>query len=284
MEGDFHRFRVGAFNCCAVSDGSVTYPTSMFFVNARKEEYDPVLREHGLPTQGESLTSCTSLYIESGKHRVLVDAGGDPHAPPCGRLARNLRQMGSDAGSIDTLIISHAHPDHIGGILGPNGQLTFPNARYVMAKDEWEFWMDKPDLETLPAGEGVGAMMLESVGKMLPPIRERVELMDGEQEILPGIRLVPSPGHTPGHLAIEVRSEGEVLLDVVDGILHPALVERQEWYSAFDLHPQTMQASRQLLLERAAKNGAAVRACHFPFPGLGRVAREGQGWVWKPAK
>lgn len=284
MESDFYRFRVGAFNCCVVSDGSVAYPTSMFFVNACKEDYGPVLLERGFPTEGESLTSCTSLYIESGKHRVLVDAGGGPHSPSCGRLAENLRQMGPDAGSIDTLIISHAHPDHIGGILDSNGHLMFPNARYVMAKNEWEFWTGKPDLETLPAGQEVGAVMVECVGKMLPPIRDRVELIDGEQEILPGIRLIPSPGHTPGHLAMEVRSKGEVLLDVVDGVLHPVLVEHQEWYSAFDLHPQTMQATRQLLLERAEERGAAVRACHFPFPGLGRVAREGQGWAWKPAK
>jgi hypothetical protein len=93
VQAEVHRFRVGAFNCWAVNDGNVVCPTRILFANARQEEYDPVLQKHGFATQDESRFPYSSLYIECGKHRVLVDTGSGPYAPTCGRLAGDLRQM-----------------------------------------------------------------------------------------------------------------------------------------------------------------------------------------------
>src|SRR5271167_5229109 len=129
MEAETYRFKIGAFHCLAVSDGTLVYPTGMFFVNARKEEYEGALGERRLPLD-EIETPYICLYLDTGEHRVLVDTGAGKLAPTTGRLVKNLRSAGIDPATIDTVILTHAHPDHIGGNLESNGSLTFPNARY----------------------------------------------------------------------------------------------------------------------------------------------------------
>jgi glyoxylase-like metal-dependent hydrolase (beta-lactamase superfamily II) len=281
MKAETHRFKIGAFDCLAVSDGTFAYPAGLFFANARKEEYEQGLRERQLPLD-QITTPYVCLYLDTGERRVLVDTGAGKLAPTTGRLVQNLRSEGIDPGTIDTVILTHAHPDHIGGNLDANGSLAFPNARYVMSSVEWDFWASKPTLSSLNCGDHLKQLLLQYAADMLPPIQCRLDLVDDEAEVVPGVRTIAAPGHTPGHVALEISSQGETLIDAVDTFLHPIMIERLEWYSVVDVYPENAIASRRCLLERAAEIGAAVLSFHFPFPGLGRLIRNENGFTWKP--
>jgi glyoxylase-like metal-dependent hydrolase (beta-lactamase superfamily II) len=129
--------------------------------------------------------------------------------------------------------LTHPHPGHIGGNLDSNGSLTFPNARYVMSRDEWDFWTSRPDLSSLKCGDHLKQLLLQYAADMLPPIRQRLHFVTDEVEVVPGVRTLATPGHTPGHMAVQVSSQGETLIDAVDAILHPILIERLDWYSVW---------------------------------------------------
>jgi glyoxylase-like metal-dependent hydrolase (beta-lactamase superfamily II) len=281
MQADTYRFKIGNFNGLAVSDGTFDYPAGLFFANARKEDYEQELSERQLPLE-QITTPYVCLYLDTGKHRVLVDTGAGKLAPTTGRLIQNLRGEGIDPETIDTVILTHAHADHVGGNLDSNGNLAFPNARYVMSRVEWDFWTSKPALSNLNCGDYLKKLLLQYAADMLPPIRRRLDLIDGEEEVVPGLRTIAAPGHTPGHLALEISSHGETFIDAVDTFLHPMMIERLEWYSVVDDCPEKTIASRRRVLERAAATGATVMSFHFPFPGLGRLVRNENGFSWKP--
>jgi glyoxylase-like metal-dependent hydrolase (beta-lactamase superfamily II) len=289
MSTEVHHFKVGDFHCIAVSDGIHTYapptfppPAIFLMANAPKEQLEPVLREHNLrPEQWLEWTSpYICLMVNTGTHRVLVDTGADGLAPSTGKLLRNLQSVGIMPKDIDTVILTHGHPDHIGGNTDDKGRPAFPNARYVMWKDEWEFWTSGQAETKLD--EHVRERMLRFARKNLPPIQGQLELVDHETEIVPGIQAVVAPGHTAGQMAVAVSSKGKQLLCVSDMVLHPIHLEQPEWCAGTDFSPQQAVATRRRLLKRAADEKALVLAFHFPFPGLGYVVRKEKAWQWQP--
>jgi glyoxylase-like metal-dependent hydrolase (beta-lactamase superfamily II) len=282
MNPEVHRFKVGTFECMAVSDGTFTYPLHSFFANAPKQALEQVLGEHNIQP-GEITTPWICLFINTGRHRVLVDTGGGAGlAPSVGKLLGNLKAEGTKPADIDTVILTHGHPDHIGGNTDAEGKPAFPKARYVMWKDEWEFWTSDPDLAQLQVGEDIKQLMLMLARKNLPPIKGRLDLVDRETEILPGIQAIAAPGHTPGHMALAISSGSEQLLYVSDAALHPVHLEQPGWHAAFDLVPEQTIATRRQLLHRVAAEKVLMIACHFPFPGLGRVIQKRERWQWQP--
>ena len=281
MDTETYRFKVGTFECIAVSDGTFAYPDHSFFVNAPKERLEQVLREHNLQP-GEIIAPWICLWINTGQHRVLVDTGGGAGLlTSVGKLLPNLQAEEIKALDIDTVILTHGHPDHIGGNTDAEGKPVFSNARYVMWKDEWEFWTSDPDLAQLKVGEDLKQLMLALARKNLPPIQGQLYLVDRETEILPGIHAISAPGHTPGHMALTISSGSEQLLYISDAVLYPIHLEQPDWYPAFDLAPEQAMATRRQLLDRVATEEALVIACHFPFPGLGHVIQKGEAWWWQ---
>jgi glyoxylase-like metal-dependent hydrolase (beta-lactamase superfamily II) len=291
MNADIYHFELGGFHCIAVSDGTHTYapptfppPAIFLFANVPKERLEPVLREHNLrPEQWLEWTSpYICLVVNTGKHRVLVDTGADGLAPSTGKLLRNLQSVGIMPKDIDTVILTHGHPDHIGGNTDDEGRRVFPDAQYVMWKDEWEFWTSGQAETKLD--EHRRERQMRFARKNLPPIQGRLELVDHETEVLPGIQAVAAPGHTPGQMALAISSRGKQLLCVSDVILHPIHLEQPEWCAGTDFSPQQVVATRRRLLKRAATENALVLAFHFPFPGLGHVVRKGKAWQWQPVE
>ena len=289
MDMDAYSLNVGNFECWAVTDGSHTYappnfppPPVMLFANAPDDALGRVLGKYGLSsadwTEWESPYIC--LYVNTGKNRVLVDTGAGNLAPTTGQLFGNLLSIGVAPGDIDTVIITHVHPDHAGGITDADGNLNFPEARYYLLREEWDFWTTDRAKNTLD--EHSSQVLLQVAAKNLPPIQERLELVDDEAEIIPGVRAVAASGHTPGHMALVISSENENLLCLSDAVLHPVHLEQPDWCSVFDVDPVQVTDSRRKLLDMTAVNDIPVLAFHFPFPGLGHVVKHAEAWGWQP--
>ena len=281
MNTETYRFNIGTFECIVISDGNFAFPAQPFFANALIEHLEQVLREHNLQPD-QLLTPVLVLFIDTGQHRVLVDTGAKGFAPTTGRLMQNLQGCGIVPEDIDTVILTHAHPDHIGGCTDDDGAPAFPNARYVMSKTEWEFWMPEPDLSNWVAEEYLKQLARDFAHNNLPPIEGQLELVEHQAEVVPGIDVIAAPGHTPGHIALEISSGSEQLLCSVDTAIHPLHLEYSDWYPILDFSPKQAVTTKHQLLNRAAAEKLLVFACHFPFPGLGHVTKKDQGWEWQP--
>ena len=228
----------------------------------------------------------TPLVIDTGHQLGLIDTGTGAAGgtPDLGQLPASLSAIGIAPGDIDLVVISHAHFDHILGTVGADGAPVFPNARYAMGRTEHAFWSDEARVAEVFADATVREQVLAPVRAALPIIEPRLELIDeaAEVEIVPGLRAVAAYGHTPGHTAFLVESDGERLLAVFDTFTHLLHVAHPTWNMAFDTFPDQTDTTRRGILDRAAAEGLLVHVYHFPFPGLGRVSREGDAWRWQP--
>lgn len=290
----FYRFALGDFTATVVSDGDASLPAwPLWSANAGREEFETLQRSFFLPADSVRV-HCNALLIDTGRERVLIDAGaGASMGPAFGRLVSNLQRAGIEPASVTTVVISHGHHDHFQGLLDGEGGPTFPNARVVWAEDEWRFWTSSQmEAETLrlPLPDAVKDGIVRSALAVLPKVAARSERLRSDTEVSPGITLVPAPGHTPGQVAVLVSSGGAQLLYAGDALhLTTSSFARPEWSPAFDHMPDVAVATRRRLLDRVAADRILVMAYHFPFPALGHARRPGSGtgyefvpvaWQW----
>ena len=290
MNTETFRFKLGRFECTAIADGMLNYPLESMFANVSREQIVEVLRQHSLPTE-HITTPYTCLLVDTGQHKVLVDTGAgnigvlaprmfpsiDHSTTVTGKLPGNMRALGIQPSEIDTIVITHAHPDHVGGTLDEAGGLVFPNAHYFISRDEWEFWVSDAAAAQAPAS------MVNIARQNLAPLQDRMTLIGDGAEIVPGIRAIATPGHTPGHIALSISSDGHQVLHISDVVLYPLHLEYPEWVPVFDISPEQAAASKHRIFDRAAEEHALVFGHHFPpFPNLGYVHKLEAGWQWQP--
>lgn len=282
MSTKTHRFNVSAFKCTAAVDSMHTYKATSFFSNAPEKLRVEALSSHDQgPEEIEAPFSV--LFVDTGRHKVLMDTGMGIGVDPIigryeGDLLKNLRDEGVAAEDIDTVILSHCHADHIGGNVDEAGKPVFPNAQYVISKDEWDFWTTESTLETVhPVHAGFAR-------RNLPPLEDRMVIVDSEKEIVPGVHAIEAKGHTAGHMAVALSSGNDLLLYTADTAMHQVSLEHPEWRTeVYDHDLEQSAASRRRLFDRAATDGALVATFHFtPFPSLGHVVKSGDGWEWQP--
>jgi glyoxylase-like metal-dependent hydrolase (beta-lactamase superfamily II) len=279
-----HHFQVGSIRCTVLSDGYYAYPTSWFFPNAEPGALRQALDQRHLP-QDNVLSPYTCLLIETGRHVILVDTGAGEGSRTTGAIRARLEVAGIRPQDVNTVILTHAHPDHIGGTTDMFGHPAFPNACYVLSEHEWEFWTSaRPDLRGLRVPEDAKTSIHSTARRCLGPLRHQIETIDREIEVVPGVRAIPAPGHTPGHLAVILSSDGESLLNLGDAAVHPLHLEQPCWENGFDQAADAAVATRRRLLQCAASENMRVMAFHFPFPSVGRIFPTAHGgWEWTPS-
>ena len=284
MAPEIFRFQLGQFSCLSILDCRSPYPSELFFSGMPREQVEILLRRYAQDLQQIEIPYIC-LFIQAGRKRVLIDTGIglEGFGAVTGKLIQHLRTAGIEPDEIDTVILSHGHGDHIGGNVDREGRPVFRNARYVMHKEEWDYWMANPRLEELTINQDFKEAILAFARRNLSPIRNQFDLVvDQNTEILPGITAFTTYGHTAGHMSLDISSEGQHLLFTGDSFIHPFHIEHPETITAFDHQPEKMIATRLRLLHRAAKERSLVLASHFPFPGLGYVEQTAGQWEWQP--
>lgn len=250
-------FQIGSFNCIACSDGEVSRPAENIFPTVPATSLATALAE--FQTQPASFQlGLNFLYVDTGTCKVLIDTG---RGGAEGELLNNLKKAKIAPESIELLILTHGHGDHIGACTDEAGKPVFPHARHVMRKQEWDFWHDP--MNTLPNREFVA-------GK-IAPLKDRIELIEHETEIIPGFIAVSAPGHSPGHMVLFIRSGGDKFLHAADLMHHPIQIRHTDWATRFDMNPEQAADNRRRLTDWGIEQGCTFFFTHYPFPGLGKI-------------
>jgi glyoxylase-like metal-dependent hydrolase (beta-lactamase superfamily II) len=275
MTKTVHHFNVGAIACIAIQDvADMARGMSQLFPHIPETERIAAAESLGQDPEAVPF-SYISLLIQVDGRKILVDTG-HPQSKEGGHTLERLTGAGIKPDEIDTVVITHCHGDHIGGLVDDDGKLNYRNAKYMMERAEWDHWMAE---EVLAAMDPNRAAFFKS--KLLP-IKDKLTLFDGETEIAPGINTVPMPGHTPGHTGIRLESNGERLLHMVDTAHMIAQISHPHWSPKFDNDPEHAEKTRRAVFAQAAEEKILVMDFHFEFPAMGYIVADGDAWKWQP--
>ncbi len=267
---------LGTGTLTTVSDGSLVLPGNFVFDSMPQEDLKPILTEFELSR--ERLTpECNLALYQDGTRTVLFDAGaGSDFMPSAGALLDALDLVGLAPEDITHVLFTHAHPDHIWGVLDEFGDPLFFNAQYMMGRAEWDYWWNPDTVNTI--GDARAAFAVGARRRM-EAIESAISLFDDGTEVLPGIAAILAPGHTPGHMAFEVRqgSTGALVLGDAIGNHHVAF-RQPEWESGTDQDPARAVRSRKMLFDRLVSEDLALVGFHLPNGGIGRAERDSRGY------
>jgi glyoxylase-like metal-dependent hydrolase (beta-lactamase superfamily II) len=278
----FYRYKVGEIEVTAINDGYAPRDVEGFVRNADIAEVRKALQEAFLPPTGYQNTYNT-LVLRTGGKVVLVDTGnGDSGAPTTGAWMSNFRAAGFDPAAVDTVIISHFHPDHINGLRLKNGTAVFPKAEVMVPSTEWKFWTDEAQesraQENRRPNFGV-------VRRVFGPMMKDVKQYEAGQELVPGVTALAAYGHSPGHTTFTVQSGNARFMILSDTTNHPALfVRNPEWSPTVDQDADMARATRRKLLDMAAAERVQVAFYHAPFPATGHIAKDGTRFQFIPVQ
>lgn len=281
----FQRFKLGTFEVNSLMDAAATIdgPWPIVGQDRPKEEVERLMEANLLPP-ARFRPGFSPVLVNTGKELVLFDTGNGENGfvpPPYGGwLLRSLKAAGYSPEQVDVVALTHAHPDHVGGMLAQD-KPAFPKARYVIGQTEFDFWK-KGDTLSAPkeSNEYRTATMFRTY---VQPFADRTSFIAPGGDVVPGIRAVEAHGHTPGHLAFHVESEGKQLLVWGDCAHHEvASLARPGWHALFDQDKAQGAATRKKIYDMAATDRLAVAAYHTSFPSIGYVERSDEGYRWLP--
>jgi glyoxylase-like metal-dependent hydrolase (beta-lactamase superfamily II) len=276
----FYRFNVGAAEVTVVSDGPLGLGDPKgTFTGVPDDQVRKMLSDNFLSPTSVVLEQ-NSPIVNFGDKLVLFDTGlGSAKAfgLTTGRQQKSMKEAGIKPEDIDAVVFSHGHIDHIGGVVDDNNKVLFPNAQYYIAQNDFEYWTDYDK-----AGPKLKAFV-DHAKKNLTPVRDRIVFYKDGQEFLPGVTALAAPGHTVGHTIFMISSEGKQFAYLADLTHHPILLmEKPRMQFAYDTDPKQAADSRVKMLDMLAANKIPVLAYHYPWPGVGHVAKTGEGFHYVP--
>jgi glyoxylase-like metal-dependent hydrolase (beta-lactamase superfamily II) len=290
----FYRMMLGDFEITALLDGTHPFPAAEVLTKAKPgtsggrsklfqdyaDEASALLAASDLtaPTEG----SINAFLVNTGSKLILIDSGaGTLYGACCGHLIENLRASGYTPEQVDEVLLTHLHADHVGGI-APGGIAAFPNAIIRSSKLDADYWLSDTNekaaqdfLRPMFEGDKASLKPYIAAGRYLP--------FEGEQEMVPGIRAIPLPGHTPGHMSYAIESRGQKLL-VWGDVVHVAAIQFPDPSVTvkYDSDEDRAEMDRKRIFSDAAKAGYWIGAAHISFPGLGHVGVRNGAFVWIP--
>lgn len=271
---------IGEGTLTTISDGHLTLPGSFVFEPMPQAELPPLLEKAGVSRDTLTPDCNVSLYRD-GTNTVLFDVGSGPDfQPSAGKLLEGLEHLDVAPEDVTHVIFTHAHPDHIWGLLDDFDDPLFYDATYMIGRAEWDYWWNPETVNTI--GEARAAMAV-GAKRRLEAIEDAVAFFDDGAEILPGIQAISSTGHTPGHMSFEVRQGTDAALIAGDAIgNHHIAFLRPDWLSGSDQDAERAANTRTRLFDRILADDLKIAGFHLPASGLGRVEREGDAYRFIP--
>ena len=288
QNASFYRYKVGDIEVTVVSDGANTFPLGDTFVlNAKKDEVNAALEKAYLPKDKMTIYFAP-LVLNTGSKLIVVDTGNGPGAfanskGSVGQFASNSAAAGIDPKTVDIVVISHFHGDHINGLLTADGQPAFPNAEIMVPAAEFKYFMDDGEMgkQTTDRMKGVFANARRVIEAGL---KKKVTPYEPGKEAAPGLLAVSTNGHTPGHTSFVLSSGSDKLFIQSDLTNHPDLfVKNPGWHFMFDQDPVMAEASRRKALDMVIAEKLRIQGFHYPFPANGYIEKDGTGYKLIPA-
>ncbi|MDR7145024.1 MBL fold metallo-hydrolase [Rhizobium sp. BE258] len=264
-----HRFTQGSFEITILSDGFIALPADIIMPEIDETRRGPILAKLGGGRSSAPMDTNIPI-IRKGSELIVVDTGsGIQFQETAGAFEPNLAAAGVDPLAVTKVVLTHAHPDHMGGVVRPDGSLLFPHAQHFISGDEWYFWRDDEKLADGLRPFAAGAR------DNFKAIGDRLTIVNPGHEIVTGIEVVGTPGHTGGHISLLLEG-AEGLLITGDALTNPVIsFEHPDWRFGFDADHEMAVRTRKLLLDRFATSRAKLLGYHWKYPGVGRVEWSG---------
>jgi len=276
---EFYRFKLGDFEITTIRDGTRAsegpYPT--FGGNMAEAEVHALLRQNGLPEKS-LVNGFTPTIINTGNELVLFDTGlgAGARGNGMGNTHSILAKAGYAPEQVDIVVITHFHPDHIGGLMENNAP-AYPNARYVMGETEYGFWTHADRMS------GPTERVAKMVDGLVKPIAEKTTFVKEGGAVVSGITAFETFGHTPGHMAFQVESAGKRLVITADTANHYVIsLQKPDWEVAFDSIKPVAAATRRKVFGMIAADRVPFIGYHMPWPSIGYVETMGDGFRYVP--
>lgn len=279
-----YHFTIGDIAATVVSDGQIAFPAwPTYAPDVDEDEVFAAMRRRAI-TPPDYLLDTNVLVLETGTHRILVDSGWGAFAPQVGELASRLRTHSIKPEDIDLILLTHLHPDHVGGLTIADGAPAFPRADIVVPHAELEQWRGTPDFGAMTVGDAFKEVFVAATKRFFA-LGSRFRTVAPGEEIVEGVSFIPLPGHTVGHAGVRVESGSNALIHAGDTFHDQAFdLDHPSWRTAFDYDPLQAARTRRALLDSAAADETFLMAYHMPFPGLGRVLSNDDSYVWHAAR
>jgi glyoxylase-like metal-dependent hydrolase (beta-lactamase superfamily II) len=285
----WYRYKVGSIEITVVTDGARTFPLPDNFVkNASKDQVNAAFAT--IYQEKDKVTApFTPVVVNTGSKLIVIDTGNGPNQyeqskGAVGQFHTNLAAAGVDRNTVDTVILSHFHGDHINGLLTADGKPAFANAELMVPATEWKYWSDDGNMSKAAAGSPLEGNF-KNVRRVFGALGNKVTQYDAGKEIAPGITSVATYGHTPGHTSHVIASGSSKVLVQADvtaaiGLL---FVRQPTWHAVFDMDGGMAEETRRKTYDMAAADRMLIQGFHFPFPALGYIEKDGAGYRMVPA-